>query len=51
MTQSVQTLGVLQHEGPARPERPHAKIVLVLLFATSSVAMFDLYLLGSSGLH
>jgi hypothetical protein len=29
VTQSVHTLGILQHEGPARPERPHAKIVLV----------------------
>jgi hypothetical protein len=51
VTQSIHASGVLQHEGPARLERPHATIVLALLFATSSIAMFDLYLLASSGLH
>jgi hypothetical protein len=31
--------------------RPYRTIVLSLMIATSSIAMFDLYLFASSGMH
>ena len=50
MNYTLETSGTLKYR-QATPRRPYRTIVLALMVATSSIALFDLYLFASSGLH
>ncbi len=50
MSHRLDTSGTLKGR-QATLSRPYRTIVLVLMVGTSSIAVFDLYLFASSGLH